>query len=83
MARLQTAMGKPDEALATLGNADAGAFQSAYAEARGDALQAKGDAAGALREYQTAKAARPAATAAGSESDLLALKIHDLQEATP
>lgn len=83
VARLQTAMGKPDEALATLGSADVGSFQSAYAEARGDALQAKGDAAGALREYQAAKAARSAASATGAETDLLALKIYDLQEATP
>jgi len=83
VARLQTAMGKPDEALATLGSADAGSFQSAYAEARGDALQAKGDAAGALREYQAAKAARTDASAASAESDLLALKINDLQGATP
>lgn len=83
VARLQTAQGKPDEALTTLGNADVGPLQSAYAEARGDALLAKGDAAGALREYQTAKATRSAASAAGNESDLLALKIHDLQEATP
>ena len=83
MARLQTAMGKPDDALATLGSADVGSFQSAYAEARGDALQAKGDAAGALREYEAAKAARSASSATGAESDLLALKIHDLQEASP
>ena len=83
VARLQTAMGKPDEALATLGSADVGSFQSAYAEARGDALQAKGDAAGALREYQAAKAARTDASATSAESDLLALKINDLQGATP
>jgi predicted negative regulator of RcsB-dependent stress response len=83
VARLQTAMGKPDEALATLGSADVGSFQSAYAEARGDALQAKGDTAGALREYQAAKAARTDASATSAESDLLALKINDLQGATP
>ena len=83
VARLQIAMGKPDEALTTLGTADAGSFQSAYAEARGDALQAKGDAAGALREYQTAKAARSASSATAAGTDLLALKIYDLQEATP
>jgi hypothetical protein len=41
------------------------------------------DAAGALREYEAAKAARSASSATGAESDLLALKIHDLQEASP
>ncbi len=81
LARVQIALSKPDEAIATLAAAtDAGAFTPRYAEARGDALLAKGDRAGALREYLAARS--PAATAAaltGGGSDQLELKINDLQ----
>jgi predicted negative regulator of RcsB-dependent stress response len=81
LARVQLAQGKPDEALATLGKGEAGAFASLFAEVRGDALQAKGDAAGALREYEAAKAARGATEQQAADGDLLELKINDLKAA--
>ena len=86
LARVQVSQGKPDDAIKTLGTEDRGAFQSAFAEVRGDALQAKGDKDGALREYEAAKAARVAASVGGSEAaaadgDLLDLKINDLKSA--
>lgn len=88
LARVQVAQGKPDEALATLlGPAETGAFRSVFAEVRGDALQAKGDKAGALREYQAAREARePGGDTPGADgADLLDLKINDLrgEAATP
>jgi len=81
LARVQIAQGKPDDAIATLGVGDAGAFKSLVAEVRGDALQAKGDKAGALREFQAARDARgPGAEPPGSDgADLLELKIDDLR----
>ena len=88
LARVQLALGKHDEALATLGSLPEGAFKSTYAEVKGDVLLAKGDQAGALAQYQAAKAARQsgelglAAQAPGRE-DLLALKLHDLSAAAP
>jgi predicted negative regulator of RcsB-dependent stress response len=75
LARVQTALGKPDEALATLGAAPAGAFAASYDEARGDAYLAKADKAAALREYRAARTAAGPALAAG---DTLGLKINDL-----
>jgi predicted negative regulator of RcsB-dependent stress response len=78
LARVQISLGKPDEALATLGTADAGPHQAGYAEARGDALYAKGDKAGALKEYEAARAASK--SVAGS---LLELKIADLTSELP
>jgi predicted negative regulator of RcsB-dependent stress response len=85
LARVQIAQGKADDALATLGMADAGAFRSAFAEVRGDALLAKGDRAGALKAYEAARSGRgPGAQAAGAEgADLLDLKINDLSVAAP
>lgn len=82
LARVQIAQGKPDDAIKTLGTAERGAFQSSFAEVRGDALQAKGDNAGALREYEAAKSSRTAGSeGAAGESDLLDLKINDLKSA--
>ena len=80
LARVQIAQGKADEALATLGTGDAGAFASVFAEVRGDALLAKGDKAGALREYQAARQTRePGGDAPGADgANLLDLKINDL-----
>ncbi len=75
LARVQVALGHPDTALSTLGTADRGAFEGRFAEVRGDAYFAKGDKAGALREYRAARAAIGPAQAA---NDLLDLKINDL-----
>jgi predicted negative regulator of RcsB-dependent stress response len=49
--------GKQDEALRQLDVATAGSFGALYHEIRGDAFAAKGDAAGARREYDSALAA--------------------------
>jgi predicted negative regulator of RcsB-dependent stress response len=75
LARVQVAQNHPDAALATLGTADRGAFEGRFAEVRGDAYFAKGDKAGALREY---RAARLALGPPESANDLLDLKINDL-----
>ena len=75
LARVQTALGKPDDALATLGPVQSGAFAARAHEVRGDALFAKGDRAGALREYREAQAGGASRLA---ERDVLNLKINDL-----
>jgi predicted negative regulator of RcsB-dependent stress response len=75
LARVQLAQGKPDEAIATLDAVDAGAFKPRYQDARGDALIAKGDKAGALKEYQ---AARTGALTQSVDTQSLDLKIEDL-----
>jgi predicted negative regulator of RcsB-dependent stress response len=74
LARVQTAQGKPDDAIKTLDAVPAGAFHARYAEARGDALFAKGDRDGALKQYKEARAS-------GSDTvdaELLDLKINEL-----
>jgi predicted negative regulator of RcsB-dependent stress response len=73
-ARLQLDKGKPDEALALLKVEQTGAFALAYAEARGDALLAKGDKDGALKAYREAQAAK----GTGIDPALLNLKINEL-----
>jgi predicted negative regulator of RcsB-dependent stress response len=81
LARVQIAQGKPDEALATLANVEAGAFEPRYHEVRGDAYYAKGDKSKALQEYRSA---RMSDIAGGGDHALLDLKISDLlAEATP
>lgn len=75
LARVLSAQGKFDEALATLKVDDVGEFAPRFAETRGDVLLAKGDRDGALREYQ---AARVAARNGVVDLDLLDLKIRDL-----
>ena len=74
LARVQVDQNQADAALATLAGAEAGAFAPRFAEVRGDALLAKGDRAGALAAYRQARAAG----AAGTNVDLLDLKINDL-----
>jgi predicted negative regulator of RcsB-dependent stress response len=81
LARVQVAQQKPDDALATLNGAQAGAFAPLYHEVRGDAYYAKGDKAAALKEYRTAKAGDLTGV---TDSELLDLKITDLlADATP
>jgi predicted negative regulator of RcsB-dependent stress response len=75
LARVQLAQGKPDDAIATLDAVDSGAFKPRYQEAKGDALFAKGDKAGALKEYQ---AARDGAGSQSVDGQSLELKIQDL-----
>jgi predicted negative regulator of RcsB-dependent stress response len=75
LARVQLAQAKPDDAIKTLDAVDAGAFKPRYQEARGDALFAKGDKAGALKEYQ---AAREGSLGQSVDAESLELKIDDL-----
>lgn len=76
LARVLIAEGKPDQALATIGDPKkGGAFESLYDEARGDALFAKHDRAGAIAAYQRALAI---ADPRYGDNALLTLKIADL-----
>ena len=79
LARVQTGLGRYDEALATLGSGDHGVHTAAFAEARGDALAAKGDKAGALLEYEKARKALPVVEAGTGVDVVLDLKINDLK----
>lgn len=56
LARVLAEQGKHDEALALLDVAKAGAFTPVYHEIRGDIYAAKGDAAAARKEYESALA---------------------------
>lgn len=80
LARVQSAQGKYDDALTTLSFAGVGEFAPRFADIRGDVLLAKGDRAGALREYL---AARSAEGDGRIDKDLLDLKIRDLGGTPP
>jgi predicted negative regulator of RcsB-dependent stress response len=80
LARVQSAQGKYDDALATLKLEQPGEFATRIAEVRGDVLLAKGDRAGALREYF---AARQGENKGRVDIDLLDLKIRDLGGTPP
>lgn len=54
LAELHIAAGKPDQALALLGDAAPQGFEALYAELRGDALAQQGDRAGAAQAYEQA-----------------------------
>ena len=83
LARVQSAQGQHDKALATLGTANMGVFESAYAETRGDVLYAKGDRAGALKEYEAArKLLTPESAGKDGVGPLLELKISELKAST-
>jgi predicted negative regulator of RcsB-dependent stress response len=79
-ARVQSAQGKYDDALATLTVEEAGEFAPRFADTRGDVLLAKGDRAGALREYL---AARTGESKGQVDTELLDLKIRDLGGTPP
>jgi predicted negative regulator of RcsB-dependent stress response len=76
LARVQIAQQKPDDALATLTGVEPGAFASRFHEVRGDAEFAKGNKAGALTEYRTARAMDMGSGV--TDTSLLDLKISDL-----
>ena len=80
LARVQIAQSKFDDALATLNVPDAGEFSTRLADVRGDVLLAKGDRAGALREYL---AARTGENKGRVDTELLDLKIRDLGGTPP
>lgn len=73
LARVLLGQKQPDEALKLLDGVPAGAFASRFAEVRGDALLAKGDRAGALQAYRSARAGADTV-----DGQLLDLKIEDL-----
>jgi predicted negative regulator of RcsB-dependent stress response len=75
LARVLTALGRPDDAIKTLAEDTWGAFASQAHEVRGDAFYAKHDIQGAVKEYQ---AALGAGDAGSVDSSLLQLKIADL-----
>ena len=79
-ARVQSAQGKYDDALATLTVEETGEFAPRFADTRGDVLLAKGDRAGALREYL---AARTGESKGQVDTELLDLKIRDLGGTPP
>jgi len=81
LARVLSAQGKHDDALALLKVDEAGAFATRFADARGDVLLAKGDRAGALREYLAARATPN--TDNVLDTDMLDLKIRDLGGTPP
>jgi predicted negative regulator of RcsB-dependent stress response len=56
LARVLIEQGKYDESIALLDTASAGSFLALYHDVRGDAYAAKGDAAAARREYDSALA---------------------------
>ncbi len=83
LARVQAAQGKYDEALATLKVDDSGEFAPRIADTRGDVLLAKGDRAGALKEYEASRATlSPDAAGPDGVAQILDLKINDLKAAT-
>jgi predicted negative regulator of RcsB-dependent stress response len=73
LARVLLGQNQPDEALKLIDGVQTGAFASRFAEVRGDALLAKGDRAGALQAYRSARAG-----ADTLDGQLLDLKIEDL-----
>jgi predicted negative regulator of RcsB-dependent stress response len=75
LARVLTALGRPDDAIKTLAEDTWGAFASQAHEVRGDAFYAKHDIQGAVKEYQ---AALGTGDAGSVDSSLLQLKIADL-----
>lgn len=80
LARVQAAQGQYDKALATLGTADMGPHQSTYLEIHGDVLLAKGDKAGALKDYEASrKALTEDQAGADGVGQILDLKISDLK----
>jgi predicted negative regulator of RcsB-dependent stress response len=80
LARVQSAQGKYDDALATLKVENAGEFAPRIADTRGDVLLAKGDRAGALKEYLSARASEDNGRI---DFELLDLKIRDLGGTPP
>jgi predicted negative regulator of RcsB-dependent stress response len=81
LARVLSAQGKHDDALALLKVEEAGAFAPRLADTRGDVLLAKGDREGALREYLAARATPN--DDGRIDFDMLDLKIRDLGGTPP
>ena len=80
LARVQIAQKQADTALTSLNGLKAGAFEPQFHEVMGDAYFAKGDKAGALKEYMKAKVGDFGASLDSQELDL---KISDLSADNP
>ena len=80
LARVQSALGKHDEALNLLKVDNPGEFAPRLADARGDVLLAKGDRVGALKEYLSARSGE---NKGRLDLELLDLKIRDLGGTPP
>jgi predicted negative regulator of RcsB-dependent stress response len=79
LARVQSAQGQYDAALATLGTQEMGEHEPARLETRGAVLLAQGDRQAALEHYQSARKLLPAVEQQeGGLGELLDLKIADL-----
>jgi predicted negative regulator of RcsB-dependent stress response len=76
LARVNTAQGKAEEALGILGSAEAGAYEPAFAEARGDAWLLLGEKGKAIAAYENAVALAAATNVGASEG--LRLKLRAL-----
>jgi predicted negative regulator of RcsB-dependent stress response len=81
LARVLIEQGKHDEALASLDAAAAGAFAPLVHDVRGDAYAAKGDAAAARKEYDTAL--ESAGADSGLDRDFIELKRDAQAQAAP
>jgi predicted negative regulator of RcsB-dependent stress response len=75
LARVLIDQGKPDDAISALSAVAPGKFEGHYHEVRGDALYAKKDVSGALREY---RAALEGGDEQSPDTAVLELKIADL-----
>ena len=82
LARVQSALGQYDAALATLDGARSPAVDARLSEVRGDILYGKGDRAAALAAYRQALEQNPAG-AKGTlvDAELLQLKVDELAAA--
>jgi predicted negative regulator of RcsB-dependent stress response len=74
LARVMIDQGRPDEAITLLGEGTPGSFAGRYHEVHGDALHAKKDIPGAIKEYSAALGAGDA----GADSAMVELKLADL-----
>lgn len=84
LARVQSAQGQYDAALATLGGAGPAEYEPARLETRGDVLYARGDRAAALADYEAARKVLPASQQGeAGVGELLDLKIADLKGSAP
>lgn len=83
LARVQLALGRYDDALATLDAIDSPALAARVEELRGDVRLAQGDKSAALEAWRRAQAAAAAGSDTGRlvDSELLGLKIDELAAA--
>jgi predicted negative regulator of RcsB-dependent stress response len=78
LARVLSEQGKHDDAIKLLDLEQAGSFRPVFHEIRGDVLLAKGDAAGARREYEAALASAGKPEDALVDSQYVQLKLDAL-----